>query len=383
MPGVREHLAREIVSRSGRVLRDLTRRADILVVGARADSLIDSGALPARLAEAHRRGKGIFSEAAFRRALAGSAPEPHGFPLATALTQSGATLEDALLLAGFDLVSVKREEYRDVAVLKAAAALRRDGCSSAQMIAFLYLGHHGRTADEACLGTSASCTPSVRPASRAAWRCSTAGPSAPRSRTHGGQRPSPARRGRVVRLPDRDTGGHHLLEGHVGPLDRRPPDLRPDLALLAAVGRGNVNGEPVQGTLADFMASEVNNALLSRTQIYELHEALVPPTSRRCCGARSSATKVANNACARRGDRVPRRPRRRRRPHGAHALELATATAIGEAVTLEDDAEDALQRKAVRYDKAGDQHYDFDLRLDQGHARLGPRRLALLPGRRC
>ena len=41
-----------------------------------------------------------------------------------------------------------------------------------------------------------------------------------------------------------------------------------------------------------------------------------------------------------------------------NALELAAATAIGEAVTLE-EAEDAMQRKAVLYDKGGDQHYDF------------------------
>jgi L-ascorbate metabolism protein UlaG (beta-lactamase superfamily) len=33
--------------------------------------------------------------------------------------------------------------------------------------------------------------------------------------------------------------------------------LSPDIALLAAAGRGNVNGEPVQGSLAGFIASEV------------------------------------------------------------------------------------------------------------------------------
>src|SRR5206468_779986 len=39
-----------------------------------------------------------------------------------------------------------------------------------------------------------------------------------------------------------------------------------------------------------------------------------------------------------------------------NALEIALATS--EEVTLA-DAEDALQRKALRYDKAGDQHYDY------------------------
>jgi L-ascorbate metabolism protein UlaG (beta-lactamase superfamily) len=33
-------------------------------------------------------------------------------------------------------------------------------------------------------------------------------------------------------------------------------DLRPDLAILAAAGRGNVDGEPIQGTLAQFVARQ-------------------------------------------------------------------------------------------------------------------------------
>ena len=41
-----------------------------------------------------------------------------------------------------------------------------------------------------------------------------------------------------------------------------------------------------------------------------------------------------------------------------NALELACATATGAEVTLA-DAEDAMQRKAVLYDKGGDQHYDY------------------------
>jgi L-ascorbate metabolism protein UlaG (beta-lactamase superfamily) len=35
-------------------------------------------------------------------------------------------------------------------------------------------------------------------------------------------------------------------------------DLRPDVAILAAAGRGNVDGEPTQGTLAQFVASETD-----------------------------------------------------------------------------------------------------------------------------
>src|SRR3954454_23553027 len=43
-----------------------------------------------------------------------------------------------------------------------------------------------------------------------------------------------------------------------------------------------------------------------------------------------------------------------------NALELAldTAARTGSDVSLA-DAEDAMQRKALRYDKAGDQHYDY------------------------
>ncbi len=53
-------------------------------------------------------------------------------------------------------------------------------------------------------------------------------------------------------------------------------DLRPDVALLAAVGRGNVDGEPVQGTLAGFIASEV--ALLEpKTVVLCHHDDWMPP----------------------------------------------------------------------------------------------------------
>jgi L-ascorbate metabolism protein UlaG (beta-lactamase superfamily) len=56
-------------------------------------------------------------------------------------------------------------------------------------------------------------------------------------------------------------------------------DLRPDLALLAAVGRGNVDGEPVQGTLADFVASEVE-LLRPREVVLCHHDDWMPPLTR-------------------------------------------------------------------------------------------------------
>ena len=35
-------------------------------------------------------------------------------------------------------------------------------------------------------------------------------------------------------------------------------DLRPDVAILAAAGRGNIDGEPIQGSLTQFMAREAD-----------------------------------------------------------------------------------------------------------------------------
>ena len=34
--------------------------------------------------------------------------------------------------------------------------------------------------------------------------------------------------------------------------------LRPDLAILAAAGRGNIDGQPIQGSLAQFVARQVD-----------------------------------------------------------------------------------------------------------------------------
>ena len=55
----------------------------------------------------------------------------------------------------------------------------------------------------------------------------------------------------LIETPDgsllyQDTSGHWTGILH---------DLRPDVAILAAAGRGNVDGEPVQGSLADFVGA--------------------------------------------------------------------------------------------------------------------------------
>jgi L-ascorbate metabolism protein UlaG (beta-lactamase superfamily) len=53
-------------------------------------------------------------------------------------------------------------------------------------------------------------------------------------------------------------------------------DLRADVAILAASGRPNVNGEPYQGSLAQFMLGEVET-IRPRTVIFSHHDALLPP----------------------------------------------------------------------------------------------------------
>jgi L-ascorbate metabolism protein UlaG (beta-lactamase superfamily) len=67
-----------------------------------------------------------------------------------------------------------------------------------------------------------------------------------------------------------DTAGHHS-----GVLR----DLRPDAAILAAAGRANLDGEPVQGSLADFVAAEAA-MLMPRELILCHHDNWLPGLTR-------------------------------------------------------------------------------------------------------
>jgi putative ATPase len=125
-------------------------------------------------------------------------------------------------------------------------------------------------------------------------------------------------------------------------------------ALLPAVEEGLVT---LVGATTENPYFEVNAALLSRTQVYELHELQAPDVDlllRRAldrgeCGDHTVDEEVIAFLAARAGGDART---------ALAALELACETAgAGAAVTLE-IAEDALQRRALRYDKAGDQHYD-------------------------
>jgi hypothetical protein len=57
-----------------------------------------------------------------------------------------------------------------------------------------------------------------------------------------------------------DTSGHWSSILH---------DVRPDVAILAAAGRGNVDGEPIQGSLATFVAQQA--ALLRPRRVVLSH----------------------------------------------------------------------------------------------------------------
>jgi hypothetical protein len=63
-----------------------------------------------------------------------------------------------------------------------------------------------------------------------------------------------------------DTSGHWT-----GILDA----VRPDVAILAAAGRGNVDGEPIQGSLADFVARQVA-AVRPRRLLLSHHDDWLP-----------------------------------------------------------------------------------------------------------
>jgi len=125
--------------------------------------------------------------------------------------------------------------------------------------------------------------------------------------------------------------------------------------LLPAVEEGLVT---LVGATTENPYFEVNGALLSRCQVYELRplsDSDVEAVLRRALGdprGIESSPPVDDDALAFLAARSGGDART-----ALAALELAAETAAGERVTLA-AAEDALQRKAVRYDKGGDRHYD-------------------------
>jgi putative ATPase len=124
--------------------------------------------------------------------------------------------------------------------------------------------------------------------------------------------------------------------------------------LLPAVEEGLVT---LIGATTENPYFEVNSALLSRTQVYELNalsseEVLVVlrrAIERGQCGASTVGDAVLEFLADRSGGDARA---------ALSGLELACEAAGDQPVSIE-HAEDALQRKALRYDRDADQHYDY------------------------
>ncbi|MHB8234070.1 MAG: replication-associated recombination protein A [Solirubrobacteraceae bacterium] len=127
-------------------------------------------------------------------------------------------------------------------------------------------------------------------------------------------------------------------------------------ALLPAVEEGLLT---LIGATTENPAFEVNGALLSRTRVYALQalsDEHVAALLARAAEQSAGDTPVDEDAIAFLSARSEGDART-----ALNALELAGATAVeaGEPRVTLAHVEDALQRRAVLYDKAGDRHYDY------------------------
>jgi putative ATPase len=124
-------------------------------------------------------------------------------------------------------------------------------------------------------------------------------------------------------------------------------------ALLPAVEEGLLT---LIGATTENPAFEVNGALLSRMRVYALRQLTAEELEdvlRRAVPAGAAVAEQALAFLAARSEGDART--------ALNALELAIETAAeqGEPEVDVGRAEDALQRRAVLYDKAGDRHYDY------------------------
>jgi putative ATPase len=127
-------------------------------------------------------------------------------------------------------------------------------------------------------------------------------------------------------------------------------------ALLPAVEEGLVT---LIGATTENPAFEVNGALLSRLRVYalrplgaeEIEELLRRAAARELAGSAVDEQALEFLAARSEGDA--------RTALGALELAAATVAELGEERVTLARAEDALQRRALLYDKRGDQHYDY------------------------
>jgi putative ATPase len=124
-------------------------------------------------------------------------------------------------------------------------------------------------------------------------------------------------------------------------------------ALLPAVEEGLLT---LIGATTENPAFEVNGALLSRTRVYALQALEAEELEQVLKGAAPPAPAVAEEAIA---FLAARSEGDARTALNALELALATASELGEGEVTVQRAEDALQRRAVLYDKGGDRHYDY------------------------
>ncbi|HEX6789331.1 MAG TPA: replication-associated recombination protein A [Gaiellaceae bacterium] len=122
-------------------------------------------------------------------------------------------------------------------------------------------------------------------------------------------------------------------------------------ALLPAVEEGLLT---LIGATTENPYYEVNSALLSRTQVYEL-ESLLP--AELAVVVRRGAEEVGADVSDEIVDLIVRRAGGDARS-ALNIVELANETARGGAVT-EENVEDAARKRPVIYDKNADAHYDF------------------------
>jgi putative ATPase len=124
-------------------------------------------------------------------------------------------------------------------------------------------------------------------------------------------------------------------------------------ALLPAVEEGLLT---LIGATTENPAFEVNGALLSRMRVYALHALSaeeIATVLERASGDSIAIDRAALEFLAVRSEGDART--------ALNALELAASTAaeLGEERMGIERVEDALQRRAVLYDKRGDRHYDY------------------------
>jgi putative ATPase len=124
-------------------------------------------------------------------------------------------------------------------------------------------------------------------------------------------------------------------------------------ALLPAVEEGLLT---LIGATTENPAFEVNGALLSRLRVYALKALTADELTevlRRASPEQPQVDERALSFLAIRSEGDART--------ALNALELAveTATGLGEQTVTLERVEDALQRRAILYDKGGDRHYDY------------------------